>query len=190
MVFYNKAKLARPCTGRDLEECCQSCPHRLRHILTGCSIEQLWSRVQQRFRTIYYITNNNKGIRRLFYRSIRVIKGSRCSRSFYALHPDNKELPSQKQFRQQCLKWLANIYQPNGRKIVEVIDVSKCLTRKEKYMFRMDAQKEVFCGHGPKLTYWASKWWDQYYQQAIKVDISTLYSLSCQPTKSSCTQEV
>jgi hypothetical protein len=172
---------------------CAKCPHRLRQMLTGCDIKDMRSRIIKRYRSRYFILRNNKGIKRFLFCSVNQIKKVLCdkltdkhARYHYGPVIGNSKLPSKEEFDKSCMDDIRRFYKrtwydnlpdsgsilkpsPHARKVVEVIDVTECLTVKEKFMFRKDFYYNRQIHSAKRRWLWAHRWWDKYYDQAVKI---------------------
>ena len=132
------------------------------------TIGDIKRKVQFRYRTAYLLAKNNKGLVRNYCCSAYL--PIRCPAIIYHLLPyDNvsEKLLSYKELQQLMIDCIKNEYKKTSNlHFTEIIDVTKCLTRKEKYMFRMDFKYNCHATNFKKRCLFAMRWWDKYYTQA------------------------
>jgi hypothetical protein len=99
------------------------------------------------------------------------------------LTTDSGQVPvSRQQLLDNAIKYiLTNIYEEGGRKVIKILDVSKCLNRLEKWQHRQDHKHNTRSSNLQKRWLFATKWWKQYEAQAKVVYPTTLPSAPTTP---------
>jgi len=170
---------------------CSNCPHRLVGAMGMCGKKEVWSTVRSRKKMVYLLFKNNKGIVRHCSVSDQKVYGFTCpllmdSRKYYKqvsgdpyaneeaecrpilVSDPLKVLKSRKELRQQAIVEIRQTYVSKERHVVEIIDVSRCLTTIEKWQFRQD-EAHNRGSNAKKRTLYPTRWWDKYYDKSIKV---------------------
>jgi len=178
---------------RVYDDRCRVCRFGLKNLVTGCNCRETWSRVRARYTTLYLLFQNDKEIIRPFYASHRTILQVNCPRLEMSqmtedewgkfreeaaglaepphldnLTIDSGQVPvSRQQLLDGAIEYVStSIYEKGGRKVIKILDVSKCLNRLEKWQHRQDHKYNLRSSSLQKRWLFATKWWKQYEAQA------------------------